>query len=204
MEKKRGDGMYGLAKIADYTPIKEGENLARRNQEYYDHVPESTGYGSVLGAATGVGSGALAGWGLGATANRVNLLANENRKFRIGANQALKGAGFDVDIRNITKKFPKAPQAAKWGAGIGLLGGALTGAYKGMMTGVGMNDRQYLLQRDIEPHEMVSNSAMSAMNMSGPSLNPAAPVMNQAFGAQLGALRRTGYKNTAEGNLEKK
>lgn len=197
--------MSQLAKLAAYKQIEEGTNLAQRNEEYFDHVPGSTGTGSVVGAAGGVVGGGIAGYGLGRTGQRLDGLANNNAKFRLGANTALKNLGFDeTDVRDITKKFPKTKNATKIGLGIGLAGGAISGAYKGMMTGVGMNDREYLLQRNIEPHELVDNSAMSALNMGGSSLNPLAPLVNQAFGAQVGAIRRAGFHNDKEGDLIKK
>ena len=197
--------MYELTKLAAYKPIEEGENLAVRNETYYDHIPGSTGVGSVLGATSGLAGGGLLGYSAGKTGKRLDYLANNNKKFRLGANQLLGQVGFDdVDVRDITKNFPRTKNAVKIGLGVGAGVGALQGAYKGMMTGVGMNDRQYLLQRNIEPHEMVDNSAISAMQMAGPSLNPMAPIMNQAFGAQIGALRRAGFENTEDGLLQKR
>jgi hypothetical protein len=196
--------MYGLSKLAYYKPIEEGENLAKRDREYYDHVPGSTLAGSGVGLTQGAASGALTGYGVGAAAKRLDVLARTHKGMRKGINSALGAAGFDVDIRDITKNIPHAGKALGIGAALGAVGGMFGGAYKGMMIGDGMNDREYLMQRDLEPHEIVHNSAAAAMHMPGVSATPFSPLLNQAFGAEVGAIRRAGFKNTQDGTLVSK
>lgn len=86
------------------------------------------------------------------------------------------------------------------GSGVGGLIGGIDGSYRGMLTGVGMNDRQYLLERDLRPNEVVKNSMIASMQMNGNG-GRLSNISNQAFGRITGGIRRSQMENRKDNTL---
>lgn len=74
------------------------------------------------------------------------------------------------------------------------------GSYKGMMSGIQMNDRQYLLGRNLSQNEIINNQVMGSLNANstGGRLSNAT---NQTFGRVVGSLRRAEMDNRKDGSL---
>jgi len=80
----------------------------------------------------------------------------------------------------------------------------IAGGCIGLLTGTGMNDRQYLLERNIQPLEMVSNSAMAAMKTAGHSINPISPPYEPSIWCTNWCVAQANYENRVDGQLQRK
>lgn len=163
--------------------------LARELDEYayYDHVPGSTAAGTLVGASNGVLAGTIAG----ATAGKATVAAKSILKANeIPLQKIVDEAGINgVNLNKVISKIPGRRKLLGIGATLGVAGGMLDGAYRGSMTGVGMNDRQYIKEEDIGVKDIVYNSRMAAMDMNS-SRGRLSNVYNDNFGRAVGGLRR--------------
>lgn len=186
------------------TILKLASNISdiHINESYYDHVPGSASAGTLVGSVAGLGAGTAAGFGLRKMPNRIINFQKNNPNLSRNIGQVAGLAGLNLNTFNRSlKASPK--KIIGLGAGIGTTVGAVDGAYKGMMTGVGMNDRQYMMERNLDPSEVVKNSTMSAlqMNSTGGRLSNA---YNQNFGRQVGAIRRAQMDNRKDGLIRER
>lgn len=161
--------------------------------EYYNHVPGSSKMGAVVGGVPSTALGALAG-------SRISHLKTLSDSLAQNPATSPFIKHYQPMIDAISKRLPTKKKAIAIGAGIGGVLGTADGSYKGMMSGVQMNDRQYLLGRNLKQNEIVNNQVMSSLNANstGGHLSNAT---NQAFGRVVGSLRRTEMDNRKDGSL---
>lgn len=156
-------------------------------KSYYDHVPGSTAAGTVVGGINGLGMGVLGGAtaGRALVAGRAFAKVNEESLQGLANSTGIKG----VNVKKIVDAVPSRKKIIGIGTGVGLGLGMVDGAYRGSMTGVGMNDRQYIKGKDIGVKDVVYNSRMAAIDMNS-SRGRLSNVYNDNFGRAVGGLRR--------------
>lgn len=164
------------------------------NDDYYNHVAGSSKMGAVVGGIPGAGLGALAG----SRVSHLRTLSDSLAKTPLASSLIFQR--YQPTVEEIAKRLPTKKKAIAVGLGVGTLLGSSDGAYKGMMSGVQMNDRQYLLGRNLKQHEIVNNQIMGSLNANstGGRLSNAT---NQTFGRIVGSLRRTEMDNRKDGSL---
>lgn len=183
--------------------IKLASNIAtvHVDEDYYDHVPGSTRTGGAVGTLVGAGSGAAIGYGASKVPKRLKFLATNGGKLGevLSYVEPVKGQSV-ARVVKILEKMPGTRKSMAIGSGLGSLIGGIDGSYRGMLTGVGMNDRQYLLERDLDPNEIVKNSMIASMQMNG-SGGRLSNISNQAFGRITGGIRRGRMENRKDNTL---
>lgn len=134
---------------------------------------------------------------------RITGLARANPKLRSKSNFVGRRLGFEnFDIADAEKKLPSGKKILATTVGASTLGGAASGAAGGANIGVGMNDRQYLMGRDIKPNEVVKNSTMASLQMNGSGA--VSNLSAQGFGKVVGSLHRNNFTNTKDNSLKTK
>lgn len=183
-----------IIKVANRLAGMHDGKTSDGKEEYYNHVAGSSKMGAAVGGVPGTALGALAG-------SRVSHLKTLSDSLAKNPASSPFIKRYKPTIDEISKRLPTKKKAISIGAGIGGALGMADGSYKGMMSGIQMNDRQYLLGRNLKQNEIVNNQVMGSLNANstGGRLSNAT---NQTFGRVVGSLRRTEMDNRKDGSLK--